>query len=245
MKNLKIATLLLSVILITACKSDLSTGKVDTISSIGATIEVYQNIENKNDNSVVISLHDSNSLRISNDSIKIIVNDSVLNLNRKQALYYNDISTYNISNVAVNDTYTIEIHLTNGTRYLLGSVKALEEENTDNIEVKEKGDLNENTVIKWDNLKTLDQLAVSASVILKTSEKNITNYDYRPEVIKKINKKGSCTYFKSDYEDSKSNISGIEFKFSTIKQGKLNPEIAATSSISIETAFEKSVRFHE
>lgn len=241
----KIISILLLAIAVSSCKSELSNGEVTSISLIGANIEVFQDISNKNENYVIISLHDNNSTVISNDSIKIIVNDSVLNLHRKQALYYNDISNYNISNVAVDDLYTIEIQLTNGSKHLLGSIKVLPEENTDNIITNEKGDLNNNTVIEWNNLRTIDQLVISPSVILKNSEENITNYDYRPETTKKIDKKGSFTYYKSDYEDSKSNISSLNFTFSTIKQGKLNPEILSSSSISISTTFEKSVRFYD
>jgi hypothetical protein len=244
-KRLEIFLLFIYILTTVSCKSDLSSEMVEDISLIGANIEINQNPTNKTDNGIVIDLFDDKQNRISNDSIEVIVNNIDVKIHHKQGLYYNDESSYSFSNIPVNEMYSVEIKLSDAKKYFLGSVKALAEENTNNIECVEKVDLNKNTIIKWKDLKDIDELSIMTSTLLKTSTDKEKNYDYRPEIIQKISSSGSYIFSKNDYSDPKSIISGLELKFRTTKFGKMNPKLLGNSKMTISTSIEKTIDFEE
>jgi len=239
-------TFLLLIYLLTtiSCnQSELSTQKVEDISAIGATIKVYQSPFAKNENSVVVELFDQKRKRISNDSLILYINTIEVTLTRRQGLYYFDESYYSAENVSVNNTFNVKIKLSDGKVHHLGTVKVLQQQSPEDIVCEEKGDLNKNTMVKWANLKEINELSISPSERLLASEDNVTSYGYRQEVVKKISGNGSYIYFKNDYTNSKSTISTLEFTFRTTKTGQINPKLLDKSSITVSTSITKSVSF--
>ncbi len=243
MKNFK-TLILLSLCLLTlfSCDSKLSTEKVEDIALIGAKINITQNSTDKKDNGVTVDLYDDNGNTISNDSIKIIVNGVEGELFHIKGLYYTEDTHYDFSNVPVNDTYNVEIKLTDGKIYLLGSINALSEEKIENIECLEKGNFNNDFLIKWHNLKDFDELSISVGATEKTAP-NITTMLTRDEKIIKIKNNGIYTVPKTEYRDNKSMINSITFNFRTTKKGIINPELLENSEILIKTTLEKYISF--
>jgi hypothetical protein len=245
LKNLTFIIVVLSILGFSACQSRLSNGSIEDISLIGADIKIDQDPYNKNDNDVVIELFDEDGHRISNDSVKIIVNNVEIDIHHKQGLYYNDESSYRLSNVPVEGTYRIEIKLTDKKNYLLGEIDALKEEQDADINCKEEADINKDFTIKWNNLRNIDELSVMTSVLLKKKDTNVTYYDSRPEKILKIGSQGSFTVPRSEFIDSISTISILSFKFRTARIGRMNPKLARNSKITISTAIERSANFKD
>jgi hypothetical protein len=141
--------------------------------------------------------------------------------------------------------YTVEVQLTNGKKYFLGEILALREEKTENIECEEEGDFNKDFVIRWNDLKDIDELSVMTSVLLKSKDTTVTQYDYKQEKIIKIGSKGSFTVSKSEYIEADSIINNLNFRFRTTKKGKVNPELEKGSWIKISTLIEKSAHFEQ
>ncbi|MEO8254402.1 MAG: hypothetical protein ABI554_08425 [Flavobacterium sp.] len=231
---------LLCLLVLTSCNSNLSTEKVEDIGLIGATIEITQNPTDAMDSWMTIDLFDKDRKIIRNDSLKIIVNGIETTLQHRQGLYYNDESRYYSENAPVNQSYTFEIKLTNGKKYFLGSINALSEEKIENITCAEQGDLNKNTVIKWKDLKNINELTIYTSILLKTPNTNDKNYSAKDVIVKKISSTGIYTIPKSEYFDPKWTVSGFELKFTATKFGKTNPKLIDGSKISISTVIEKN-----
>lgn len=237
--------LLLCIINLNACTSPLSTENITDISLVNAEITISQIAKNKQANSIVVILRDKKSRRISNDSITIIVNGVEASISHRQGLYYTNESDYILADIPVGQTYKVEIKLPDQKIYFLGSVDALPEENADNITYNETGDINKDFMMSWKGLKGIDELSVSISELRKNTPPNEKNYNYRPQQIIKIGSSGTYKLSKALYENDTAMISGLEFDFRTTKQGKVNPDLATGSKISISTLIEKNVNFEE
>ncbi|KQT35810.1 hypothetical protein ASG22_01965 [Chryseobacterium sp. Leaf405] len=228
-----------------SCNSDLSSGKIEDIRLIGTTIEITQNPTDRKDNWMTVDLFDKDNKSIRNDSIKIIVNDIETSLQHRQGLYYNDESRYYAENVPLNNIYNFEIKLSDGKKYHLGSISALSEEKIGSIECDEQGNLNKNTVIRWKELKNINELTIYTSILLKTPNSNDKNYSSKDVIVKQINSTGEFTIPKSEYFDPKWTVSGFELKFTAKKFGKTNPKLIAGSKISISTVIEKNINLEK
>ncbi|MBL7704213.1 MAG: hypothetical protein JNM21_01585 [Taibaiella sp.] len=235
----------LMAICLIACTSPLSSEKITSLSLINAEIEIMQNPENKQANSIVVILRDNKGRRISNDSVSIIVNGVEASISQRQGLYYTNESGYILADVPVSATYKVDLKLPDQKIYSLGSVAALAEESADNITCDEAGDINKDFMMSWKGLKNMDELSVSISELRKNSPANEKNYNYRPQQIIKIGSSGTYTLSKALYENDTAVISGIEFDFRISKDGAVNPELLPGSKISIKTLIEKNVNFEE
>lgn len=232
-------------LVLTSCNSDLSSGKIEDIGLIGTTIEITQNPTDRKDSWTTIDLFDKDNKRIRNDSIKIIVNGIETSLQHHQGLYYTDESKYYSENAPLNNIYNFEIKLSDGKKYHLGSISALSEEKIENIECDEQGDLNKNTVIKWKELKNINELTIYTSILLKTHNSNDKNYSGKDVIVKQIGSTGEITIPKSEYLDPKWTVSGFELKFTAKKFGKTNPKLIEGSKISISTLIEKNINLEK
>jgi hypothetical protein len=231
---------------ISACnQSGLSKGKVDDISLLGTTIEIYQDPSDKAKNELFVHLLDQDGNRISNDSLVLFVNDLPAKVTHKQSLYYTEESYYTLKDVPVKDSYVAEIQLSDGKKYHLGTVKALQEEDATNIVCAEKGDVNKPTVVTWSKLKEIDELSIFKSVRLKSSTAQAANYAYTDEIVKQIGSSGSYVFSKKDYADSTSTIGHLELSFRTTKLGKTNPKLIKGSMIAVHLKIEKTINFEE
>ena len=236
--------LLFTIGILSSCnQSELSTQKVANISLIGATIEIFQDPFQKTKNNVSVELFDKKHNRIANDSMIVFINNAEVKVTHKQGLYYYDESYYALADVPVKDTYTVEIVLSNGKKYLLGAIKALPQENEESIIADEKGDFNKNSLVKWVNLKEIDELSIFTSVLLKSRGDNVTRYDAKDVIVKKIPSTGSYVYPKKNYTDTGSTISHLEFVFKTTKTQKTNPDLLEGSTIKVSTSITKFILF--
>lgn len=245
MKHFTAIFITVLLLLVTACNSPLSNAKVGDLSAISAKIEIIQDLTNKKDNSISVSLYDKDGDVIANKDIKIKVNDTILDFIQKQELYYTTTTKYGKDNIPSDHLFKFEVILTNGKSYFLGSVAPITEINEDDIHFSEKGNFDKETMIYWYNLKEVNQISITKSVLLKTSTKTEKNYDYEPLAAKKIANTGRYVILKSHYVTERSIISGLEIKFSASKTGIMNSELLENSSITINGHIDKYINFEE
>jgi len=245
MKSLVFPAFLLLIIFASSCKSPLSDGKVEDLSAICAKIEIYQNLSDRKDNRVTISLYDGGNKTIDNKNIIIKVNGIVLDTVETKSLYYTTSNFYAKENVPVNDVYKFEIILTDKKTYTLGSIKPIEESNENTIFLPPKGDFNKDLVLSWRKLKEINELSISKSVLLKTSNTLEKNYTYEPKILRKIGAEGTYSFPKSSFINSKSILSGIEMTFTALKFGELNKQLLSNSEIKISGHIDKYIDFDE
>lgn len=243
----KIKSVLYSLCFLTiiSCNSSLSSEKIEDIALIGADIKITQNPTDSKDSWMTVNLFDKQRKIIRNDSVKIIVNNVETGLSHRQGLYYTDESEYYIEAVPVNQMYTVEIKLTDGKIYFLGSIHVLSEENIENIACDEQGDLNKDTVIRWKDLINIDEMTIHTSTLLKNSNTKDKNYSSRDVIVKKIGSNGEYIISKSGYFDSQSTVAGFQLKFTATRFGELNPKLLENSNISITTAIEKNINLEK
>ena len=236
---------LVVIVLLSSCNSSLSDGTVADLSVICAKIEIHQNLSDRKDNRVTVSLYDDNNNKIDNKNISIRVNGFLLDTVKTTRLYYITSNVYTRENVPVGDMYRFEIMLTNQKTYVLGNVKPIAESDENTISLPEHGDYDQDFVLSWHNLKEISELSISKGVVLKTSTKTETNYAYETTVLGKIDAEGSYRIPKSSYVNSKSTLSGIEMKFTALKFGTMNKQLLSNSEIKISGHLDKYVDFDE
>lgn len=231
--------------LLISCQSPLSEGKLDDLSAIDARIEISQDLTNKKKNQITVFLYDKRGRPIRNKSIKLKVNATDLDYTERQELYYTTTSKYLATDVPIDKEYSFEIITSNGKSHLLGNIKPLLENDENDINCVEKGDFSKDHVISWNNLKDIEEITISKSVLLDSSTKTYQYYDYEPMITKKIGRSGKYILPKSGYITSKWIISSLEIKFNAQKFGTMNPQLLDDSKIKIFGDIEKTVDFDE
>jgi hypothetical protein len=159
--------------------------------------------------------------------------------NKDLGLYYTDESKFILSNVPVDKFYNVEVKLTDGKKYLLGTVQTLENEKLENIECAEIGNFNNDFVIKWNNLIEVDELSIWIGV----TEVKTNTMTHKAEKVIKIKSDGSYTVPSSEFKDANSTINGIQFIFRTTKEGIVNSKLLPGSKIKIKKEIEKYTTF--
>lgn len=240
-----IACFLLLLMVISSCRSPLSEKKVDVLSVIDARIEILQDLTNKNINTISVLLYDKDGKAIRNKDIKLKVNGTDLTYVERQGLYYTTTSEYSGSDVPVDQVYDFRIILSDGKSYFLGSIRHLGEIKANDIICNERGDFNKDLVISWENLKDVNEVSVTKSVLLNTSTKTSQNYDSEPQTPRKIGSSGTYIIPKSNYISSRSKLSSIELKFSALKFGVMSPQLLKSSEIRIFGHIDKTIDFDE
>ncbi len=125
------------------------------------------------------------------------------------------------------------------------SVQTVQYENIENIVCDEQGDLSRNTVIKWKDLKNIDELTIYTSTLLKNSNTKDKNYSSKDVIVKKIASSGEHIFLKSGYFDSQSTVTGFQLKFTATRFGILNEKLIENSKISISTTIEKNINLEK
>ena len=245
MKSIFFPAFLVLTILISSCKSPLSDGNAEDLSAICAKIEIYQNLSDRKDNRVTVSLYDDDNNAIDNKNITIKVNGIVLDTVEAKRLYYFTSNFYSKENIPVNDIYKFEIFLTDKKTYVLGSIKPIEESDENTIVLPEHGDFDKDFVVRWHDLKEINELSISRGVLLKTPNTLDKNYDYESTILRDIGAEGTYSLPKSSFITSKSVLSGIEMKFTALKFGEVNKQLLSNSEIKISGHIDKYVNFEE
>lgn len=236
---------LIAILLFSACQSSLSTGPVTDLGKIGARIEMSQSLTNQHDNDVRISLFDDDGRSIANEAIKIRVNGIDLDFRQKQELYYTTSTWYATENIPVSPVYKFEITLTNGKSYALGSLQPIGLSREKDIICDEKGSLDKDFIIQWNNLADVNEIMITKGVRLSTSTKLEENLDYEPVITEQIWGGGHYILPKTQFIKPTSIITHLEIKFTALKTGSINEQLVEKSSIQISGHLDKTISFEE
>ncbi|TDG37864.1 hypothetical protein EZJ43_01880 [Pedobacter changchengzhani] len=226
-----------------SCNSKLSTQPVTNISLIGAKIDILQLPEDKQLNEVLVELFDSEGKSIRNEGLIIYINGDSLTLQKRQGLYYTDESRYLERDVPVKDSYVIEIQLSDGKKYPLGTINVLKQIEEKNIIVDKKGDLTKDFVVKWNNIEQVSELSVRQSIILSGFPANEENMASRNEIIIPTYGFGIYTLNHHNFSDSEGVLDLVELEFRAFKMGKTSPILLAGSEIKIHSELKKVIFF--
>ncbi|EDM38085.1 hypothetical protein PBAL39_00682 [Pedobacter sp. BAL39] len=235
-------------IFLTSCgPSELSETGIGDLGLIRANISVNQDLLAEGKGYVVASLDDPKGREIRNDSIKILVNDKLLNFHVIQGLYYTSNSVYVLEEVMPeNHRYKVDIVLSNGKRYHLAEIPALKVSAAPEIIYNEKPDLNSDFTIQWKGLADVNLLNIGRSVKLRKSEgPNITTYAEQSGDTIKVNQTGSHVIPISKLSDTTGTVSILSLDFIAEKHGVLNRNLFKGSSAVIVGKIERTAHFKE
>ena len=234
-------------------KSDLSEGKVEDSGLIKVNILLHQDLTKQNVRYIIANILDKEGYPIVNDSIKVTVNGQLLQSITTPNMGTFDYSYETETDVPIADEYLFEIELTDGKKYILGSIIPIQKMNEKDIVCSvcsspavwsEKGDLSQDVTISWQNLKEINELSVYKKYksIKPDSTNNYQNDNN--EIFEKIESSGKYTVSKTEYIKNNMPIEFIVFGFKASKEGKINPDLVAGSKIIIEGKIEKDIYFN-
>lgn len=222
-----------------------STENITSSSGIKASIDIYQSLSDQNENTVSITLYDKNDKEIGNDSISIYVNQKKTNYTVHQNLYYTKNYFYRIENISPEkNRYEVEILLTNGKKFSLGSVDALRISSANTIICPEEASLDNDLFIEWSNLYDVDHLILSKSIeLVSKKEPNVDYFSEEAGDTLKINPTGNYVMKKETFSKPNEKLSILVFTFQANKTGTMNRELLPGSNIMISGNHEKEVHF--
>lgn len=221
--------------------SSLSIGKVENLSLFSAGFQIL----NFTDGSITVNgnLYDKDNYPIFNDSIKIKVNNIDISLSKIPGIGLNDYHYSSNDNFPSSYVYNFEIVLTNGKKYFLGSVESISKINKNDIICNEKGDVNKNCLISWQNIKEYKELEVYKFYysLKPDSTNNYISLDIRNKL--KIKANGKFIVPIAEFSKNNIPINFVTFYFRAEKKGQTNPDLLAGSEIVIKDEIEKQINF--
>lgn len=242
----KIFTICCLLIITAACnESKLSHEKISDLSLIRADVYIYQRMYDKKDNQVIVHLYDEEGKTIKNDSVKIYVNGTPVKYTVQQELYYTTSTFYLKDSAAPKDNkFYFEIELSEGKKFFLAEINALELVSSKNITCSEKGDFNKDIDVRWKDLRGMNYVIISTSrKVKKKDDPNVTTYEGQPDDTLSIQPTGQHIIAKSTFDNPLSQLSTVSFKFVATAKGNVNPQLIKGSEINIQGNIEESIFF--
>jgi len=237
----------ISVLLFSCGPSGLSETGIGDLALIRANISINQQLTDEGKGYAVVSLDDPKGREIRNDSIKILINDKLLNFHIINGLYYTSNSVYVLEKVMPeHNKYKVDIVLSNGKRYHLAEIPALKVSEAPEIIYNEEPDLSSDFTIQWKGLADVNLLNIGRSVKLRKSEgPNITTYAEQSGDTIKVNHAGTHVIPISKLSDTAGTVSILSLDFIAEKHGVLNQNLFKGSSAVIVGKIERSAHFKE
>ncbi len=244
---MKYYKLILLIFAFSSC--DVSTlSKTDDIklSKIKASILIQDGTKEDALNYIKVKLSDGKK-QIINKDIKIMLNDSPLDLYVKNELYYTKTSFYKTDSLSRSDSYYFEIILPDSTRYPLAYIQPMKKEKSAKFSIPEKASVQDDFILKWENLTTPHTLEIIKGIeVKKKRAENITEYGYEGRRIDTLKKKaGEYVIRKSYFIDSLTNTRHLGIILTRKKSGLINPDLIKNSSITYNYRMEKTIDFEE
>jgi len=195
-------------------------------------------------NYVVVNLSDGKK-QIINKNIKVLLNNTPLELFVRTGNYYDKHSYYGANDLLRKESYYFEIILPDSTKLPLAFIKPNKAATAFNYPENISAD--ENFVLKWTNLSTPHQLNISTGVeVKKKRNTNITEYKYkvRPTDTLKL-KEGEYVVPKTYFIDSLTTTKSLTMNLTRRESGLINPSLLKSSSITYYHIIERTINFKE
>lgn len=235
---------LLFLIAIVSCDvSPLSHGEIDNLSGIGATISIEQNPCNEKINNISMKLFDKKGKQIGNENITVRVNNTELFLYIVHELYYTKKIRYVADNIPVSDSYYFEVELSDSTILPLAYVKAIQPIKRESVKLAERGAIDLETKIEWEEMKEFDNVLIWKSYKMNDSKIHRGGPYGESSIHKSIEQNGGYVVPISFYRDSVSTITALNFEFHANKEGLINPELLSGSNVTLHSMLVKRIKF--
>jgi len=185
--------------------------------------------------------------QIINADIKILLNDSPLDLYVKNELYYTKKSFYRTDSLLRKDSYYFEIILPDSTKYPLAFIKPLKDSQSVKFNLPESISLNEDFVLQWENLNTPYELDIVKGTEIKVKRApNITETAHAGRRIDTLKTKaGELIIPKSYFKDSLTFTRYLKIELNGKENGLINPQLLKSSNILFNHKIEKTIHFED
>jgi hypothetical protein len=223
-----------------------SESSITSLANIKASITIQDGTKKNNLNYVEVKLSDGKK-QISNENIKVLLNNSPLELFVRTGNYYDKHSYYGSKDLSRKESYYFEIILPDGTRSPLAFIKPINKNKIASFSFPKHVSLDNDFILKWENLTTPHQLNINTGVeVKKKRAKNITENEYNviPTATLK-QREGEYIVPKSFFLDSLTTAKYLTINLTRIDNGLINPSLQNTSNISYHYVVERTISFEE
>lgn len=234
----------LGLLLFISCSGPVPASKITDISDVKAEIDIYQSLTDQADNIMSVALYDKKDKKIGSDSITIWVNRKKTEYTVIEQLYYTKSYQYRLENIPPeNDQYQVEIQLSNGKKFALGSINALKLSDPSRITTTESTTTRDFTV-QWADLHDVNKLYISKTFDKKDKDNpNVTIATPGKTDTLNIGKDGSYSIPREKLLKSGEKLSIISLEFTARKTGTINPLLLKGSYIKIKGNHDNPVFF--
>lgn len=240
--SIKYTLLIVALLIFTGCDvSTQSEKEANNLANIKANIQINDGAKDGSLKSIKVSLTDGKK-QIINENIKVLLDNSPLELYVKNELYYTKKSFYRTDSLAKKDAYYFQIILPNNIKYPLAYIQPTKENQNANFGMPKKVSLDEDILLEWKNLNTPYILNVIKGLENNKREKNITEYGYDRILTDTLKtKEGKRIIPKSHYKDSISITKYIKIILDRKENGLMNPMLLKNSNIMYNHTIEEII----
>ncbi|MEE9406961.1 MAG: hypothetical protein V3V28_02680 [Polaribacter sp.] len=244
---MKCYTILLIAIIFSSCNnSKLSSSDATNLKKIKATITIQNGTKKNSLDYIKVKLSDGKK-QIINKNIKVLLNNTPLELFVRQGNYYDKYASYSTDDLVRKDSYYFEVILPDSTRHPLAFIKPINKNRVAKFSISKSVSVNDDFVLKWTNLNTPHQLDISKGLeIKKKRAANITEHTYHLRPTDTLKKRtGKYIVPKSYFTDSLTTINHLTVKITRKETGLTNPRFLKNSCITYYHIIEKTLAFKE
>lgn len=248
MKHYKYLLVILTLFVVTACDvSKLSEEEVNDLGNLNVRVLISDGTHKNSSNSIVVYLTDKNQKKIINKDIKVLLNNTELDLYIKSEIYYQKIAYYHTDKLTEKNSYYFEIMLPDGNRYPLAYIQPLKKYDQTKFHIPKAVSITKDFTLRWDSLNFPTTLEIWKSVLDKNDSRKRSGGRYAEstllDTISTYN--GSFTVPRSFYEDSLTRADFLNVRISSLEHGLTNPKLIQGSEISYMYLVEKTIEINE
>lgn len=222
-----------------------SKSSITSLSNIKASITIQDGTKKNSLNYVEVKLFDDKK-QIINENIKVLLNNSPLELFVRTGNYYDKHSYYGSNDLSRKESYYFEIILPDGTRSPLAFIKPHKAYAEVKFNMPEQISLNDDFIISWENLTIPHTIEINIGTeVKKKRATNITENGFAGKQIDTLNKKnGEYVIPKSYFKDSLTLVKFLNIKLSRKETGLTNAKLLGDSDIVYNFKTEKTISNH-
>jgi hypothetical protein len=223
-----------------------SKSSITSLSNIKASITIQDGTKKNSLNYVEVKLFDDKKQLI-NENIKILLNNTPLELYVRTGNYYDKHSYYGTDDLSRKDSYYFEIILPDSTRLPIAFIKPYKAYADVKFNIPEQIPLKNDVIISWEGLTTPHTIEIiKGTEVKKKKAANITENGFEGKQIDILHKKiGEYVIPKSYFRDSLTLVKFLNIKLSRKETGLINTKLLPDSEIVYSFKTEKTISYHD
>lgn len=223
-----------------------SKSSITSLSNIKASITIQDGTKKNSLNFVEVKLFDGKK-QLTNENIKILLNNTPLELYVRTGNYYDKHSYYGTNDLSRKDSYYFEIILPDSTRSPIAFIKPYKAYADVKFNMPEYIPLNDDIIISWEGLTTPHTIEIiKGTEVKKKRAANITENGFSGKQIDTLHiKRGEYVIPKSYFKDSLTLVKFLNIKLSRKETGLINTKLLPDSEIVYCYKAEKTISYHD